>query len=122
MMEIYKVTTDFVAALNTVTSNVFPMLAPQGTSLPFITYEHTGFTPQGSKDCEYEVTITYNIHIITKSYNDGLQYVDAIRAALYGITSQYHYTYEYEIISASEVAYDDGYEQTMVVSLTASKQ
>ena len=120
MIEIYKTTTDFVAALKTVLPNTFPMMAPQGTTLPFIIYEHTGFTPQGSKDGEYEADIIYNIHIVTSNYIDGLQYVDSIRTALNNITSQ-NYTYEYKILGASETAYDDGSEQLLVISLTASK-
>ena len=120
MIEIYKVTNDLVTALKTVMTNVFPMLAPQGTSLPFIIYQHTGFNPEGSKDGEYEATTTFNITIITGDYSSGLQYVDAVRRAINGITSDY-YTYEHTVLGASEQAYDDGYSQVLIISLSATK-
>lgn len=121
MIEIYKMTNDLVAALKTVTTNIFPMLAPQGTTLPFITYSHSGFERQGSKDGEYGLTITFNLNIVTVDYSSGLQYVDAVRQALNKMTSAYNYSYENTVIGASEEAFDDGYVQTLAVQIEASR-
>lgn len=120
MIEIYKMTNDLVTALKTVMPNVFPMLAPQGTSLPFITYQHTGFAPEGSKDGEYSASTTYNITIVTGDYSSGLQYVDACRRAINGITSD-NYKYEHTVVGANEQAYDDGYSQVLTITLEASR-
>lgn len=121
MIEIYKVTNDLVSTLNTVLPNVYPMLAPQGTSLPFVTYNRTGYESEGSKDCEYGVNLNYTINIISNTYVDGLQYLDAIRAALRKMVST-HYNYEVSIQGASEQAFDDGYVQILNIQIEASKK
>lgn len=118
MIEVYRVTSDMATTLKTVVNNVFPMLAPQGTTLPFITYERTGFVPEGSKDGEYGMNIHYNINIITTDYTSGLMYLDSVRDALNNITSEY-YEYEVEVNGSSEEAFDDGYVQHLSITIKA---
>ena len=118
MIEIFKVTNDLTNTIKQVIPDVFPMLAPQGTGLPFVTYTHTGIQSQGTKDSEYELTITYTINIITKTYIDGLQYLDAVRGALYRMSSN-HYNYTVETVGATEEAFDDGYSQVLTISVEA---
>lgn len=119
MIEFFKITQDLVNALKTVLPNVFPSLAPQGTSLPFATYTRTGATPGESKDGSYELDTNYTINVITSDYQSGLQYVDAIRQALQTINSN-HYRYECTLIGASEQAYDDGWTQTLTISINTT--
>lgn len=119
MISIFNITGDLVTALNSVIPDkAFPMLAPQGTTLPFITHKRTGFSPTISKDGECELKVNYDINIVTKDYSSGVQDVDLIRAALLGMTG--NYTYEVEIVSSSEEAFDDGYAQYLSIVITAT--
>ena len=119
MIEFFQITQDLVNALKTVLPDVFPSLAPQGTTLPFATYTRTGSTPGDSKDGEYELEVTYAINVVTYDYQSGLQYIDAIRQAIQTISSS-HYRYECTLIGASEQAYDDGWVQTLTVNINAT--
>lgn len=121
MIEFFKITQDLVDTLKTVLPNVFPSLVPQGTSLPFVTYTRTGSTPGDSKDGAYELEANYTINVITSDYQSGLQYVDAIRQVIRTINSN-HYKYECTLIGASEQAYDDGWTQTLTVSINATRK
>lgn len=120
MIEIHKVTQDLVTALKRVTPNVYPIVAPQGTSLPFITYSRSGIGTDTSKDGEYDMDIYYQLNIITQGYDGGLQLVDAVRTALRTITSN-HYRYEVTVTGSSEEAYDDGYAQHFNFTINASR-
>lgn len=121
MIELYKITQDLVASIKTIVPDVFPSLAPQGTSLPFVTYTRTGVNPGGSKDGEYELDVTYTINLITGDYQSGLQYIDAIRQALRVIQSN-HYKYEYTLVGANEQAFDDGWSQALTVNLNVTRK
>lgn len=119
MIEIYKITQDLVATLTPVITNVYPMVAPQGTTLPFVTYTHSGLEVEGSKDGEYGMDVYFQLNVISVGYTDGLQYVDAIRAAL----QKMHGNYNYEVTTTglSEEAYDDGYVQHLNLNIHASR-
>lgn len=122
MISIKKITENLVFHLTHITGfegKVFPMLAKEGTTLPFITYSRIGITPTGTKDGP-ATTVSYQINIISKEYLQGVDILDEVIYLLIRMGTFNGIKHTVNITSSSEEAYDDGYVQTINLDIEAS--
>ena len=110
MVEIAEVTKQLYRTLTEVHNNVFPIVATEGASLPFIVFERSNAYDTGSKDGN-QLEISYTIRIVTSTYFEGLTLVDDIRRRLR--KSELKPT----LTSATEEFTNDGYVQTISISI-----
>lgn len=123
MIAIKTITENLVFYLNHITGfsgKVFPMLAKEGTSLPFITYNRVGISPEGTKDGP-TTTVSYQINIISKEYLQGVDVLDEIIHLLIRMGTYNGIKHTVTITGASEEVYDDGYVQTLNLDIEATR-
>lgn len=110
MVEIAEVTKQIYSLLSEVHNNVFPIVATEGANLPFIVFERSNAYDTGTKDGN-QLELSFNIRIVTATYFEGLTLVDDIRRKLR--KSELKPT----LTSASEEYTNDGYVQTISISI-----
>ena len=67
---------------NLVSERIYPMLAPEGTDFPFITYSHPNVTANYSKDgCNWD-DVSYTIQCVSKIYDEAVTISELVRAML----------------------------------------
>ena len=86
--------------------NVFPLVAPEGTGLPFVVFERSNMYETPTKDGG-ELEIGFTIRIVTATYFEGLRLVDHIRYAMR------HSELKPRLTGATEEYTTDGYVQTL---------
>ena len=122
MIKIKTVTENLVFLLTHITGfdgKVFPMLAKEGTSLPFMTYNRTGISPSQTKDGP-TTTISYQINIISKEYLQGVEILDEVIRLLIRMGTFNGVKHTVKITSSNEEAYDDGYAQMLNIDVEAT--
>ena len=110
MVEIAEVTKEIYTMLADIHKNVFPIVATEGTSLPFIVFDRSNAYDTGTKDGN-QLELSYNIRIVTATYFDGLKLLDDIRRALR------YSALKPTLTSASEEYTNDGFVQTISISI-----
>lgn len=122
MIKIKTITENLVFYLSHITGfsgKVFPMLAKEGTSLPFITYNRVSISPGNTKDGS-TTSVSYQINIISKEYLQGVEILDEVIRVLIrmGVFNGIRHTVT--VTGASEEAYDDGYVQVLNLDIEAT--
>lgn len=107
MIEIIRLTERFYDVLRQVTKNVFPLVATEGCNLPFIVFERSNASETNTKDGASGLDVSFTVKIVTATYFEGLELVDAVRYALHRMDEQPYLT------GASEEYTTDGYLQTL---------
>lgn len=120
MIKIQEISEDLVRTLKIVNNKVFPSLAKEGTSLPFITYERTTITPNNTKCGVGSLTTSWMINIISKEYIQGVGILDEVIDKVTRMNSPYDLQHNVFITGASEQAFDDGYVQTLSIDINTS--
>ena len=120
MIKIQEISEDLVRTLKTVNSKVFPMLAKEGTSLPFITYQRLSISPENTKCGVPSLTTTWQIDIVSKEYLQGVALLDTVISQVTRMNSPYDLSHRVFISGASEEAFDDGYAQTLNIDIETS--
>ena len=110
MIEIREITQDVYRALTQCERNVFPLVAPEGTGLPFVVFERSNMYETPTKDGG-ELEIGFTVRIVTATYFDGLTIVDHIRTEFRHFQS--HYGYKPRLTGATEEYTTDGYVQSL---------
>lgn len=126
MIRIKDITEDLVATLSSIQgfgNKVFPMLAKEGTNLPFMTYTRIGIVPTSTKDGPQR-KVSFQINVVSREYLEGVQVLDNIiqsvtRMGIFEHTDN-NLKYTTTIDSSNEEAYDDGYAQTINLTLEAT--
>lgn len=62
-----------------ISTNVFPIVAEDGTDYPFVTYRRTGLVSNNCKDGYYEDIVRVEIKAICASYIQSVQIINRIR-------------------------------------------
>lgn len=101
--------------------DVFPIVAPIGTTGNFAVYKRTSLSVQNTKDIyNYEENSTYDIVIVTPTYEDGLRLATNTKMYLERLEGRYKTSKEEEIIigdvamiDASEEWNNDAYLQKL---------
>lgn len=106
MVEIAELTKQLYTYLRQAYDNVFPIVATEGASLPFIVFERSNAYDTGTKDGN-QLEVAFNVRVVTATYFDGLTLVDKIRRRLRMCELKPTLT------GASEEYTTDGYVQTL---------
>lgn len=62
-----------------ISTNVFPIVAEDGTDYPFVTYRRTGLVSNNCKDGYYEDIVRVEIKAICATYIQSVQIINRIR-------------------------------------------
>lgn len=61
---------------------VFPIVASEGATFPFIVYKRNGLISNGCKDGYYEDTVNFTITILSERYFEGIDIAQSVRRIL----------------------------------------
>ena len=67
---------------------IFPLVAVEGTTFPFLVYRRSGYRPSSNKDLEDEI-VNLEVSILSDSYEEGITVTDNVLDALIGQSSQH---------------------------------
>ena len=81
---IYDLLTGSSSVTNRVSTKIFPIVAPSGTALPFITYEHVSATVFHTKEGTAYEQARVEVVVYAISYNDALGIGKVVRDLLDG--------------------------------------
>lgn len=62
-------------------SKVFPIVANEGTTFPFIVYRRTNYTPASNKDFTNEI-VGVEINILSQKYDEAVNIADVVATSL----------------------------------------
>ena len=97
-----------------VNNRVYPLVAEQTTSFPFIIYHTSASRPVSEKDrtyCDWEFTIT--IDVVDNSYDNVIQLCDDALDELYKLDEHYDVT----VNSINELYQDDAYVREIEITI-----
>lgn len=97
---------DTISALN---HQIYPLIAENNTTFPFVIYTRNGLTGLLCKDGLYQDEINMSIQVITDNYSDGITLAQEVREKL---TFKTH-TMESHLTGAHEEYANDAYIQTL---------
>ena len=122
MIKIEHITADIRDTLNTipeVSGRVFPLVAmtKEGVNYPFIVFERTSTTFDGTKDGFADVSVTFNARIVSATYFEGLQILDTAIEQLERMQSKHEITYHPRLLGTSEDFSENAYIQTVTFSV-----
>ncbi len=102
---------------------IFPLIANENTTFPFIVYKRTGIVPAYSKD-RFTATETISVDVIVASdmYNDTVEIADLVRVALEGRKGMYWNIYieDIRLLSADEEYMEDTFIQTLTFNINTN--
>lgn len=94
---------------------IYPLIADEGTTFPFIIYKRTGLTPESTKDNTNE-NVSVEINIASSNYSESIDLAIKIRKALE------HKKGTYSDIAIEDIVIDDAtedyIEDTFIQTLT----
>lgn len=109
------ITTDAVLS-PLVGSKVFPLVAENDTTFPFVVYSRTNlYTNTLSKDGFCDDRVNFSLTVVSDSYNDSITVSEALRDLFENciISSTDLKMYDVRLISASEAYNEDTYTQIL---------
>lgn len=97
---------------------VYPLIADQSTTYPFIIYRRAAIEPESNKDMRGE-QINVEVYIVTERYNTGIAIAEEVRKSVEGKKGKFgDLTIEDIIITdASESFEDDAFVQTIILKI-----
>lgn len=94
---------------------IYPLIADEGTTFPFIIYKRTGLTPESTKDNTNE-NVSVEINIASSNYSESIDLAIKVRKALE------HKKGTYADIAIEDIVIDDAtedyIEDTFIQTLT----
>lgn len=94
---------------------IYPLIADEGTTFPFIIYKRTGLTPESTKDNTNE-NVSVEINIASSNYSESIDLAIKVRKALE------HKKGTYSDIAIEDIVIDnateDYIEDTFIQTLT----
>lgn len=94
---------------------IYPLIADEGTTFPFIIYKRTGLTPESTKDNTNE-NVSLEINIASSNYSESIDLAIKVRKALE------HKKGTYSDIAIEDIVIDDAaedyIEDTFIQTLT----
>lgn len=94
---------------------IYPLIADEGTTFPFIIYKRTGLTPESTKDNTNE-NVSIEINIASSNYSESIDLAIKVRKALE------HKKGTYSDIAIEDIVIDDAtedyIEDTFIQTLT----
>lgn len=98
---------------------VFPLIADEGTTYPFIVYRRSSLTPASTKDrFNYKEIASVEIMIADNTYNGSIQLSEEVRNKLEGIRGNFNgiNIADSKLISADERYLEDAFVQNLIFS------
>lgn len=95
------------------TDKIFPLVAVEGTTFPFLVYRRSGYTPVSNKDLEDE-RVTMEVAILSDRYENSVNVADSVLTGLQGSNEDIDYV---KIIGTSEEFSDDIYIQKLIIEI-----
>ena len=95
------------------TDKIFPLVAVEGTTFPFLVYRRSGYTPVSNKDLEDE-RVTMEVAILSDRYENSVNVADAVLTGLHGSNEEID---RVKIIGTSEEFSDDIYIQKLIIDI-----
>lgn len=104
---------------NIIGNKVFPLVATEGTTFPFIVYERLNDSSKGCKDGYHEDTVTFSITILSETYLQSIQVAQLVRGILerLRIKTETLVINDCHVTSISEKYQDNIY--TQIINFTA---
>lgn len=116
---VYQILSNDTKVKEMVGNNIYPLIANQGTTYPFIIYRRTGIEPVTSKDrfiCS-EVT-SVDVIIASDRYDESIELAELVKDALSGKNGIYS---DIKVIDINMISADEDYiEDTFIQNLTFS--
>lgn len=72
-MNIIKIGSFLKEALKDITTNIYPLVAENGTNFPYVIYERTGMGYTSCKDGIYQQNADITIKVVTATYHNGVE-------------------------------------------------
>ena len=96
---------------------VYPLIADQGTTYPFVVYRRTGLTPSSTKDrYNYRELATIEIIVAAANYNDSIKLAESVKGKLEHTRGKFD---EFSIGDITLINADEDYiEDTFIQKLT----
>lgn len=114
---VYQILSNDTKVKEMVGNNIYPLVANQGTTYPFIIYRRTGIEPVTSKDrfiCS-EVT-SVDVIIASDRYDESIEVAELVKDALSGKNGIYS---DIKVIDINMISADEDYiEDTFIQNLT----
>lgn len=79
--EMFNILTNDSDVKKLVGNKVFPIVANEGTTFPFIVYRRTNYTPASNKDYTSEI-VGIEINILSQKYDEGVNIADVVATSL----------------------------------------
>ena len=106
-----------------VNQKIFPLIANEGTTFPFIIYKRSGLEPATTKDrYVYKESVYVEVVIAAESYNESIDIADVVRSAfinkqgnISGIEVQ-----GIELTTADEDYIEDTFTQTLTFKINTN--
>lgn len=106
--------------VNTIVQDrIFPVIADQGTSFPFITYRRSGCGNEDSKDSVYEDRTTVELVIASASYEESIEIAQKCREALE--KKRYNNIRDIKLVDASEMFAEEAFIQNLLFTIKINK-
>lgn len=79
---IYKMLSGSTAVTAEVGNKIYPLIAPDTTTFPFIVFSRSGIDTQYCKDCVYEDRATITVIVVAEDYETAVDTANAVRQAI----------------------------------------
>ena len=100
-------------------NKVYPLIADQGTTFPFITYRRSGAGDSSSKDSIYEETTNVEIVIVSNNYEESIDIAQKCRDILE--TARTKKIKKISLADAYEDYQEDSFVQTLIFTIKIIK-
>ncbi len=113
-----KANTSLVALVG---NRIFPLVAKEGTTFPFVVYRRTSVSPQYCKDGRASETASVDIVVASNTYTSSIEVADLVREALDCKAAVYQERVtvrNIEMVTAQEDYLDETYIQTLNFNFT----
>jgi len=105
-------------------NKIYPLVANEGTSYPFIIYSRDSITPEYTKGLYggWTNNLTFTIHVYSNDYEQSIIIANIVRNALEWrqIQNEDIKVNQIELISAYEQYNEDGYHQALTFQVNAT--
>ena len=83
MRDTFKTISKIVySTLSGITHNIYPLIAENSTTFPFIVYSREGFSTEFCKDGNYEDTALVSIKVVASTYESSIKLAQDVRERL----------------------------------------
>lgn len=94
-------------------NKVYPIIAENGTTYPFIVYTRDGVSSDSTKDGMFMETVYFSIKVVSNKYSETIETADNVRRCLTIQKDETNKVYDMRMTNISETFQEDSYIQTL---------